>query len=118
MLFSSIAYAQEATGGPSNALVSFAPFIVIILVFYFLIIRPNQKRQKQQSETLNSLKAGDVVMTTSGFIATIESVIDANSFMINLGNGVKVRIVKGGISGKYTEPTQQAAQGGSPVGKK
>ena len=108
------AYAQDggvAGGGGMSMLIMMAVFFAI---FYFLLIRPQQKRQKEMQKTINSLKAGDVVMTAAGIIGTIDSVIDSNTFMLNLGNGVKVRIVKAGISGKYTEP----GQGGSVTDKK
>jgi preprotein translocase subunit YajC len=107
-MFSAIAFAQQtAEGAPRPAgglgsLASMAPILLLIAVFYFLMIRPQQKKQRQLNETINSLKSGDQIITTSGFIATVESVIDANTFLINLGSGVKVQILRNGIAGKNT----------------
>ncbi|GAB7140922.1 hypothetical protein RsTz2092_08780 [Deferribacterales bacterium RsTz2092] len=106
-LFAPMAYAQagEVQGNFfQSGLGQMVPFVVMIILFYLLLIRPNRKRQREQENTLNSLKTGDVVLTSSGMIATIESVIDPRTFLINLG-GIKVKIVKSGIAGKYSEET-------------
>ena len=99
-MFSTLAYAQETASAPQAGMMSFLPFILIIAIFYFLLIRPQQKKQKALEAAISALKAGDQIITTSGFFATIESVIDASTFMINLGGGVKVKIVRSGIAGK------------------
>jgi preprotein translocase subunit YajC len=106
-MFSAIAFAQTAEGAPAptgglGSLVNMAPILLLVVVFYFLMIRPQQKKQRLLNETINSLKSGDQIVTTSGFIATVESVIDANTFLINLGSGVKVQILRNGIAGKNT----------------
>jgi preprotein translocase subunit YajC len=107
-MFSAIAFAQEATQAPGQtpgglgSLASMAPILLLVAVFYFLMIRPQQKKQRQLNETINALKSGDQIITTSGFLATVESVIDANTFIINLGSGVKVQILRNGIAGKNT----------------
>jgi preprotein translocase subunit YajC len=106
-MFSAIAFAQTAEGaapqaGGLGSLAGMAPILLLIVVFYFLMIRPQQKKQRQLNETINSLKSGDQIVTTSGFIATVESVLNANTFIINLGSGVKVQILRSGIAGKYT----------------
>ena len=99
-MFSTLAYAQESTAAPAQAgMMSFLPFIMIFAVLYFLLIRPQQKKQKALDAAISTLKAGDQVITTSGFFATIDSVIDASTFMINLGS-IKVKIVRSGIAGK------------------
>jgi preprotein translocase subunit YajC len=103
-MFSAIAYAQDTTANPPGgigSLASMAPILLLVAVFYFLMIRPQQKKQRQLNETINALKAGDQIITTSGFLATVEAVIDANTFLINLGN-VKVQILRNGIAGKNT----------------
>jgi preprotein translocase subunit YajC len=103
-MFSAIAFAQEQgaqTPGGLGSLASMAPILLLVAVFYFLMIRPQQKKQRQLNETINALKAGDQIITTSGFLATVEAVIDANTFLINLGN-VKVQILRNGIAGKNT----------------
>jgi preprotein translocase subunit YajC len=100
-MFSTLAYAEDAAQNSGAAgIMSFLPFVLIIAVFYLLLIRPQQKRQKQLNETINALKSGDQIVTTSGFFATVDSIIDANTFMINMGNGIKVKILRSGIAGK------------------
>jgi preprotein translocase subunit YajC len=109
-MFESIVYAQTTVQdttpkGPGGF--SFPIMMVLLLVvMYFLMIRPQQKRQKQLNETLNSLKVGDQIITTSGFLATIDSVLDANTYIINLGGGVKVQILRSGIAGKQSHEPQ------------
>ena len=58
------------------AWLSFAPMILLVVVFYFVLIRPQQKRAKQQAQLISSLKAGDKVVTASGIIGTVISVKD------------------------------------------
>ena len=98
-MFSTLAYAQEPAAAAQPGMMSFLPFIMIFVVLYFLLIRPQQKKQKALDAAISTLKAGDQVITTSGFFATIDSVIDASTFMINLGS-IKVKIVRSGIAGK------------------
>jgi preprotein translocase subunit YajC len=64
-----------------SALVSFVPMLLIIGVFYMLLIRPQQQRQRKLQETIKELKAGDRIVTTGGLIGVITSVKDA-SFLI------------------------------------
>lgn len=102
MFFDSVAYAQDGgmaavTGGPLGA---FLPLILIFVVFYFLLIRPQQKRQKQHASMIDGLKSGDVVLTNGGIYGTITSVIDAQTFMVEISNGIKVKLAKGGIAAK------------------
>jgi preprotein translocase subunit YajC len=110
-MFSSIAFAQGTEGavppqqGGLGTIAQMAPILLLIAVFYFLMIRPQQKKQRQLNETINSLKAGDQIITTSGFLGTVESIIDANTFLISLGSGVKVQILRSGIAGKKSENT-------------
>ncbi|MDR2104561.1 MAG: preprotein translocase subunit YajC [Deferribacteraceae bacterium] len=105
-MFSAIAFAQEAApqaaAGGLNSIAGMAPILLLVAVFYFLMIRPQQKKQRQLNETINSLKPGDRIITTSGFKATVDSLIDANTFLINLGSGsnMKVEIHRSGIAGK------------------
>ncbi len=106
MFFDSIAYAQEAAPAASSMGVSFVPLILIFVVFYFLLIRPQQKRQKQHMAMIDALKAGDQVMTNGGIYGTITSVEEDQSFIIEIAHSVKIKVAKGGIAQKI-EPTVQ-----------
>jgi preprotein translocase subunit YajC len=72
----STAYAQDAGGiaGSLGGLIQFAPLVAIFAVFYFLLIRPQQQRQKEMQKTLMQLKRGDRVVTGGGIIATVQRV--------------------------------------------
>ncbi len=111
MFFNSVAYAQDATpaAAPMGALGSFLPLILIFVVFYFLLIRPQQKRQKQHAAMLDALKSGDEVMTNGGIYGTITSVDDSNTFTVEIANGVKIKVAKGGIAQKI-DPMQASYQ--------
>jgi preprotein translocase subunit YajC len=117
-MFATLAYAQEA-GGPAGSmgiLGSLLPMFLLIAVFYLLLIRPQQKRQKEHNNLLNALKAGDEIITATGIYARVISVEDPSTFIIELlPNGGKVKIARSGIAGK-TNPT---GAGVSPIqGKK
>ena len=61
---------------PSNPLIAFAPMILLVVVFYFILIRPQQQRAKAQAKLLSALKAGDRVVTAAGIIGTVITVKD------------------------------------------
>jgi preprotein translocase subunit YajC len=66
----------ESTGGGGNLLYTLAPFILMFAIFYFLLIRPQQKKQKQRGSMLNALKKGDKVTTVGGLHGTIAEITD------------------------------------------
>lgn len=106
MLFTSVAYGAE-TAGATSPLVSFMPLILIVLVFYFLIIRPNSKKNKAQREMLGALKAGDEILTISGIHGKIINVLDDGNLMVEIAPKVTVKLARKGISGQV--PTVAAA---------
>lgn len=86
-MFETLAYAAQGTP-QSNPLAGLIPLILIFGVFYFLLIRPQQKRQKEHMKLLESLKAGDEVITTGGIYGRIEKVVDQNTFDVEIAKGV------------------------------
>ncbi|MGA1847571.1 preprotein translocase subunit YajC [Deferribacter abyssi] len=98
-MFESIAY---AAGGQQaqNPIAAFLPLILIFVIFYFLLIRPQQKRQKQHQQMLESLKAGDEIITSGGIYGKIDRVLDQNTFLVEIANGIKVKLVKSAVSAK------------------
>lgn len=79
------AHAQDAITAAAtkpNMITQLLPFIPIVVIFYFLMIRPQQKKAKQHLQLLQSLKKGDQVVTTSGIIATIIKNNEAEPFLI------------------------------------
>jgi len=75
------------------------PLALFVLIFYFFIIRPQKKRQRQHDELLASMTRGDQVVTAGGFFGVIREVKD-DSFIIEISDGVKVRILKSSVSSK------------------
>ena len=71
-----LADAPAPAAGTQNPLVAFAPMILLVIVFYFILIRPQQQRTKQQAKMLSTLKTGDKVVTASGIIGTVITVKD------------------------------------------
>ena len=103
LLFTPIAViAQEAAGGPS-ILEQMMPFVFIFVIFYFLLIRPQQKRQKQHAVFLSELKKGDSVLTSAGMLGTIEGLTDT-FITLEVAQGVRVRILRNQIASKSEEP--------------
>lgn len=82
----------------NNPLISFLPIIIVFLIFYFLLIRPMQKKQKEHREFLRNLKKGDRVITNGGLYGTVVSMED-DTLIIKLSENVKVRIARSAISG-------------------
>ena len=73
--------------------VNFAPFIVILVLFYFMLIRPQQKRAKQHQEMVGALKRGDEVVLSNGMVGKVTRVEDQEA-MVEISQGVNVRVVK------------------------
>lgn len=98
-LFAQSAVAQTAAApAQPGGLEMFLPFIVIFGIFYFLIIRPQSKRQKQHQTYLSALKRGDEVVTTSGILGVIEGITDTH-ITLEIANNVKIKILKNYIAG-------------------
>jgi len=88
------AWAQAGGGGGGDFLVQLFPLILIFVVFYFLLIRPQQAKIKAQREMLSSVKRGDRVVTGGGIIGLVTKVISDNELQVELAEGVRVRIIK------------------------
>jgi preprotein translocase subunit YajC len=93
-MFISQAWAQAASGGSSDFLVQLFPLVLIFIVFYFLLIRPQQSKMKAQREMLGGVKRGDRVVTGGGIIGLVTKVISDNEIQVELAEGVRVRIIK------------------------
>ncbi len=89
-----------AIEGSGNPILAFAPLIVMFVVFYFLLIRPQQKRQKELNQTIQELKKGDKVVTAGGVIGIIAG-IQNDYVILKVGEGeTKIEILKSAITGK------------------
>ncbi|USI73792.1 preprotein translocase subunit YajC [Sphingomonas morindae] len=100
-MFSSPAFAQAAGAAPSGggfaAFSGFVPIILMVVIFYFLLIRPQQARAKQHKQMLEALKKGDAVVTGGGLIGRVIRV-DGDEVEIELAPNTRVRAVKGTLT--------------------
>ena len=80
-----------------NPIMSFVPIILIFVIFYFLLIRPQQKKQKQHAEMISKLKKGDRVITTGGIYGIISTVKD-KTVLLKIDENVKIEVQKSFIS--------------------
>ena len=111
----STAYAQAA-GAPASPLAgleSFLPLILIFVVFYFLLIRPQQKRANQHQEILKNLRRNDKVILGGGIYASVSKVISDTEVEVEIADGVKIKVVRTSIQDvlSKTEPVSAEASG-------
>lgn len=95
-VFISNAYAQSLGGLESN-LTSFLPIILMFVVLYFLMIRPQMKRQKEQKSMMDALAKGDEVVTAGGVLGKISKVADGY-LTLEIANGIEVVVQKGAVT--------------------
>lgn len=105
------AYAQTATGMmDQSTLLQFLPLVLIFVVFYFLLIRPQQAKQKQHKATLEALRRGDRVVTGGGIVATVSRVVSAEEVELDLAPNVRVRVIRSTIATVLAKPDPAAAR--------
>jgi preprotein translocase subunit YajC len=100
-----VAYAMGAQGGQEGGgILVWLPWILIFVIFYFLLIRPQQKRQKEHRLLLDSLRKGDKVVTSSGMFGTIVGINDKeNIVVLKVGENVKIEFLKTSIAGRISK---------------
>ena len=81
-----------------QGIAQFIPLILIFIIFYFFLIRPQQKRVKDHKAMVESLKRGDEIITSGGIIGTIDRVMEDDRIEVNIGDNVKVQIIKSTIT--------------------
>ena len=107
----STAYAQGLGFLDSQgALVQFLPLVLIFVVFYFLLIRPQQKKAKDQRAMLDALRRGDRVVTGGGIIGSISRVVNAEEVQVEIADGVRVRVLRSTIASVLSKPDPAAAR--------
>jgi preprotein translocase subunit YajC len=89
-------YAQF--GGGNDMLISLLPFILIFVIMYFLILRPQQRRVKLHQEMVKSLRRGDTVVTSGGLVGKITKVVDDNEIEVQIAEGVRIRQMRQMVS--------------------
>jgi preprotein translocase subunit YajC len=91
------AYAQAAGGGGGapDLMLQLAPFVAIMAVFYFLIIRPQQKRAKEHREALAAIRRNDRIVTTGGLVGIVTKVTEGDDMLtVEIAPGVRVQVVR------------------------
>ena len=97
-MFISPAYAQAAGGGAADVLPQLMLMAAVFVVFYFLLIRPQQAKAKAHREMLGGVKRGDRVVTGGGIIGLVTKVISDSEVQVELAEGVRVRVIKATIT--------------------
>ena len=101
-MFITEAFAQTAApggaAGGADILMSILPFLLIFVVMYFLIIRPQRAAMKRRDELLKNIRRGDQVVTGGGIVGKVTKVVDDSELEVEVAEGVKLRVVRSGVS--------------------
>jgi preprotein translocase subunit YajC len=93
------AYAQSTPFGLNTDMItSLLPFVLIFVIMYFLILRPQQKRVKQHAEMVKNVRKGDTVITSGGLVGRVTKVIDDDQIEVEVADGVRVRQMRSMVS--------------------
>jgi len=96
-MFTTPAYAQSLIDS-AGGMVQLLPLVLIFVVFYFFLIRPQQQRAKQHKTTLESLRRGDRVVTGGGIIGTVAKVLSDTEVTVDIAENVRVRVLRSTIT--------------------
>jgi preprotein translocase subunit YajC len=112
-MFIDPAYAQGA-GGQGGGFAFLIPLILIFVVFYFLLIRPQQKRMKEHQNMVANLRRGDRIVTGGGLVGSVTKVVDDNEIQVEIAEGVKVRVMRNSVQQvmNKSEPADKSQGGG------
>ena len=97
-MFITPAYAQAGAPGAGDFLGMILPLVLIMGVFYFLLIRPQQRKMREHQEMLKKVGKGDTIITSGGLIGKVVKVVDDSELHVEVGENVKVRILRTGIA--------------------
>jgi len=110
-MFVTPAYAQAAggAGGEPNFLMSMLPLVLIFVIFYFLLIRPQQKRQKEHKSMVENLRRNDQVVTAGGIVGKVTKVSEGDEVEVEIAANVRVKLLRQTISAVLakTEPANE-----------
>jgi preprotein translocase subunit YajC len=94
-MFVTPAYAQAAgAGGAGDIFVSLMPILLLIVIFWLLIFRPQQKRLKAQQAMLSSIRRGDTVVTSGGVVGKVTKAVDGEDLEVEIAQGTRVKVVR------------------------
>ena len=98
------AFAQGVGGGAGDILTSLAPILILIVIFWLLIFRPQQKRMKAHQAMLAAVRRGDTIVTTGGLVGKVTKATEGDDLEVEIASGVKVKIVTSMISDVRSKP--------------
>lgn len=101
--------------GGSSPLIAILPFVLIFVFFYLLILRPQQKQNRQREEMLSNLKRGDDVITSGGIYGKIVN-LDDDILTVEIAKGINVKMSKAGVTGKIDQKAEQQKKNQKPKG--
>jgi preprotein translocase subunit YajC len=112
------AYAQAApAAGGGDLFVSLLPLVLIFVVFYFLLIRPQQQKLKQHRQMIAELKKGDQILTGGGILGKITRVEADNTLLVEIAPNVVVKVERGTVSAQINKAGQAAANDGGAAAR-
>jgi preprotein translocase subunit YajC len=118
MFATSVAYAmgQPPAGadGAGGGLMSFLPLVLMFVIFYFLLIRPQQKKQKEMKEMLKNLKRGDKIVTGGGIFGRIDSITD-DKVNVEIAPGVVITVMRNYVAGLADAVAAEEGKGKKPA---
>ncbi len=91
-----------AGSGSGMGFETFIPLILMIAIFYFLLIRPQQKKEKERVKMISSIQPGDKILTASGIYGTVSALKDENTILLKIAKGVEVEITRSSIQNKIS----------------
>ena len=91
----------------SSGFAQFIPLILIFVIFYFFLIRPQQKKIKDHKQMVSSLKRGDEVVTSGGIIGRIERVLDDDKVDLSVSENVNIQVIKSTIQSLLNQPQKK-----------
>jgi preprotein translocase subunit YajC len=97
-MFVSPAFAQTGVGGGAGIVEMLLPFVLIFIIMYFLILRPQRQQAKRREEMLKAIRRGDTVVTNGGIVGKVTKVVDDNEVELQIAEGVRVRAMRGLIA--------------------
>ncbi len=110
-MFISTAYAQAGGGGGGGDILGMLlPLVLIMAVFWFLLIRPQQKKMKDHQEMVANLRRGDTVVTAGGIIGKVSKVVDDHEIMVEVSENLRLKFQRNAVSEvrSKTEPVKDA----------
>jgi preprotein translocase subunit YajC len=97
-MFISPAFAQGGPAGGSDFFVQLIPILLMFVIFYFLLFRPQQQRAKQHREMVSNIRRGDTVVTSGGIIGKVTKVKDENEIEVEIAENTRIRVIKSTVA--------------------